>query len=133
MPPTGGWRGGCLLTLEVWWISENGGQPQHWRLLQCGYHLHSMVVEKSVNAVNAWWSRGGGSEDGPQRKVRLNQLGLGLKKSQNNGVLKMIGMKGISPCAFVSDHTDQNKDPRILLFLDCRQERSRAAAGLLPM
>ncbi len=43
--------------------------------------------------------------DGPLRKVRINRLGLDLKKSGNNGVFKMISMKAISPCAFVSDHT----------------------------
>jgi hypothetical protein len=38
------------------------------------------------------------------RKVHLNQQGLGLKKSQNNGVSKMIYVKIISPCTFDSDH-----------------------------
>ncbi len=44
MPPLGGWRGGSLLTLEVRWSSWNGGQPHHWRLLQCGYHLHNYII-----------------------------------------------------------------------------------------
>ncbi len=42
---------------------------------------------------------------GPPRTVRPNQLWLGLKKSWNNGTLKMIRIEVISPCAFDSDHT----------------------------
>ncbi len=42
-PPLRGWRGGYILRLEVRWNSGNGGQPQPWRLLQCGYHLHNTI------------------------------------------------------------------------------------------
>ncbi len=41
----------------------------------------------------------------PLQKVHLNRQGLGLKKAQNICVFKMINMKSISPCAFVSDLT----------------------------
>jgi hypothetical protein len=34
-------------------------------------------------------------DDGPLQKVCLNQQGLGLKKSQNNGAFKIICMKVI--------------------------------------
>ncbi len=53
MPPIGGWRGGYLLKLEVRWSSGNGGQPQHWRLLQCGYHLHNSLSGSQQDGVDS--------------------------------------------------------------------------------
>jgi hypothetical protein len=39
-PPLGGWRGRSLLGVENWkWMSAS-----QWRLLQCGYHLHTLII-----------------------------------------------------------------------------------------
>ncbi len=55
-PPTGGWRGGGgLLTLEGRWSSWYGGQPHHWRLLQCGYHLHILCCQFAHNHQNRYF------------------------------------------------------------------------------
>ncbi len=44
-PPLGGWRGGSSFRLENWkWRSAS-----LWRLLHCGYHLHTCSCSCSVN------------------------------------------------------------------------------------